>query len=422
MVSGVIEHTTPAHPLVSLVEGAETLLNDLADAPSWTLTPSELTELLPRLAALQNRLDALELRLLREADRHQVGDAVGAANTAGWWANTTRTTKPAAHRQIALASRLDDDAHAPTAAALASGAVNVDQVAVILDAVEALPADLVSSVLRADAEARLVELAAHHDPRELRVLGRKILDVLAPEIAEAHEQRTLENEEAHAAATAMFSLRPDGHGSMLGRFKIPVLAGEILAKHLAALAAPRHRAALEGSAGERVSRPLRLGAAFVEYVETRTPDDTPRAGGIAASVVVTMTMENLLGSSQRAAALDTGERISASEARRMACESGIIPAVLGSRSQPLDLGRKTRFHTPSQRHALALRDRGCAAQGCDWPPAMCHAHHGNPWVRGGRTSVEDGVLLCPRHHTLAHDARYQLKADKHGKVTFTRRR
>src|SRR5690349_9677091 len=158
MVSGVIEHTAQAHPHVSLVDDAEKLLDDLADAPSWTLAPRELTELLPRLAVLQNRLHGLELRLLREADRHQVGDAVGAANTAGWWANVTRTTKPAAHRRVALASRLDDDAHAPTAAAVASGAVNVDQAAVILDAVEALPADLVSPPLRVDAEQRLVEL------------------------------------------------------------------------------------------------------------------------------------------------------------------------------------------------------------------------------------------------------------------------
>lgn len=409
------------HPLASLVLDLERLFDDLGNRPAWTLTPAELTDLLPRLARVRNRLEALELRMLREADRHQVGDPVGAANTAGWWANTTRTTKPAAHRQVALAGRLDQDPHTVTSEALAAGAVSVEQATVILDAVEALPGDLVTSVLRTDAEKHLVALAEHHDPKDLRVLGRKILDVLAPEAAEAHEQRILENEEAHVAATASFSIRPDGHGSMHGRFKIPTLAGEILAKHLAALAAPKHRAALEGQAEDRVSRPLRLGTAFVEYIETRSADDTPRAGGIAASVVVTMTMENLLGTSEQAALLDTGTSISASEARRIACEAGIVPAVLGSKSQPLDLGRKTRFHTPTQRHALALRDRGCAASGCDWPPGMCHAHHTNPWSQGGHTSVQDGILLCPRHHTLAHDAHYQLKTDKSGRVTFTRR-
>ncbi|HEX2894340.1 MAG TPA: HNH endonuclease signature motif containing protein [Marmoricola sp.] len=68
-----------------------------------------------------------------------------------------------------------------------------------------------------------------------------------------------------------------------------------------------------------------------------------------------------------------------------------------------------------------LRDRGCAALGCDWPPGMCHVHHRRPWSLGGSTSVTDVLLLCPRHHTLAHDHRYQLKTDKHGKVAFSRR-
>jgi hypothetical protein len=137
-----------------------------------------------------------------------------------------------------------------------------------------------------------------------------------------------------------------------------------------------------------------------------------------------MTMENLLGGlkgSQVGALLDTGETISAAEARRLACQAGIIPAVLGSRSQPLDLGRKTRFHTEPQRVAIMLRDRGCAVEGCDWPPGMCHVHHPEPWANGGNTSVENGLMICPRHHTLAHDTRYQLTAGKHGKVILSRR-
>jgi hypothetical protein len=357
--------------------------------------------------------------MLREADRHQVGDPLGFANTAGWWANSTRMTKPAAHRQVALAERLDDSAHEPTTTALMSGAVTVDQAAVILDATDALPTKLVSPKLRREAEQHLVALAEHHDPRELKILGRKILDVIAPEIGEEHERTMLETEEQNAVATASFTMRLDAHGSMLGRFKIPVLAGEMLAKHLNAIAAPKHRPT-SGSLGERVSRPLRLGQAFAEYIETRAATSVPEAGGIAATVVVTMTMNDLI-EGNKSAALDTGESISASEARRLACEAGIIPAVLGTKGQVLDLGRKTRFHTVPQRIALALRDGGCAEEHCDWPPGMCHAHHPVPWSKGGDTSVKNGMLLCPRHHTLAHDARYQLKAAKNGKVAFSRR-
>src|SRR5690348_14260268 len=102
MTSGVISTGTPQHPLAALVGGLESLKAQCGDAPAWTLTPAELAELLPRLASLENWLDSVELAMLREADRHQVGDPAGHANTAGWWATVTRCTKPDAHRQVAL--------------------------------------------------------------------------------------------------------------------------------------------------------------------------------------------------------------------------------------------------------------------------------------------------------------------------------
>lgn len=417
------------HPLVGFTEDVEALLGEVGESPAWTLSTNDLRELLPRLTRVRARLTEVELRVAREADRASVGDDVGATNTPAWWAHATGQRVPAALGLTRLAERLDDPAHQASREAFADGRVNLDQARVILDAVEALPADDLGATLVADAEAHLVGLAdldgdLRLDPKALRIAGAKVLEVLAPDLAEEHERRALDAAERRAAATASFTMRPDGHGSMIGRFKIPTLHGEILAKHLNALAAPkrRHQRSSEpaDTPGQRVTRPLRWGHAFMEYLETRDAAGTPKAGGVAATVVVTMTMESLLGA-ETAATLDTGDRITAAEARRLACEAGIIPAVLGSRSQVLDLGRRTRFHTESQRIALMLRDGGCATAGCDWPPGMCHAHHPTPWSRGGGTSVDNGILLCPRHHALAHDHRYQLKADKHGKVTFSRR-
>ena len=146
----------------------------------------------------------------------------------------------------------------------------------------------------------------------------------------------------------------------------------------------------------------------------------PHAGGTSATVVVTMTLETLMGG-LKAAQLDTGHRISPGLARRLACRAGIIPAVLGGQSQVLDLGRRTRFHTEPQRIALAIEQGGCTAEGCDWPPGMCHAHHDKPWSSGGDTSVKNGRLLCPRHHARAHDPTYTTTTITGGKVRFHRR-
>ncbi|MCD4536589.1 HNH endonuclease, partial [Nocardioides sp. cx-169] len=95
--------------------------------------------------------------------------------------------------------------------------------------------------------------------------------------------------------------------------------------------------------------------------------------------------------------------------------------VLGGRSQVLDLGRKARFHTKAQRIALAVQHGGCYTQGCERPSAWCEAHHLTPWSQGGDTTVDDGALLCRRHHTLAHHPHYDMTHLPGGKVAITKR-
>ncbi|MCW2772667.1 MAG: nuclease, partial [Nocardioides sp.] len=194
----------------------------------------------------------------------------------------------------------------------------------------------------------------------------------------------------------------------------------MLRKALLALAAPKHQAA-QGPLGERRPGPERMGRAFAEYIQRYPVDQLPHSGGLTATVVVTMGLDTLTGG-LKAAQLDTGERISPGLARRLACEAGIIPAVLGGPSEVLDIGRKARFHTAPMRIALTIRDGGCTADGCDWPPGLCHAHHDDlPWSKGGNTSAKDGRLLCPKHHTRAHDPTYTMTRLPGGKVSFTRR-
>ena len=140
-------------------------------------------------------------------------------------------------------------------------------------------------------------------------------------------------------------------------------------------------------------------------------------------MVVTLTLDQLLARLEAAGVctLDTGGRISASEARRLACAAGLVPLVLGGKSQVLDVGRRRRFHTQAMRLAMAVRDRGCTAAGCQKPPAMCHAHHDHPWSTGGPTDVDTGRLLCGHHHRRIHDPHYHHQHLPDGTITFHRR-
>jgi hypothetical protein len=68
-----------------------------------------------------------------------------------------------------------------------------------------------------------------------------------------------------------------------------------------------------------------------------------------------------------------------------------------------------------------LRDKGCRAEGCAMPAAMCEAHHLQPWSQGGRTDLADGVLLCSHHHHVIHDPRYATTRLPNGDYRFHRR-
>ncbi|MBK6300406.1 MAG: DUF222 domain-containing protein [Actinomycetales bacterium] len=97
-----------------------------------------------------------------------------------------------------------------------------------------------------------------------------------------------------------------------------------------------------------------------------------------------------------------GSLIAPETVRRLACDANVIPTVLGSRGEVLDLGRSTRLATPGQLAALWLRDRGCSFPGCTTPAHWCDAHHLVHWADGGTSGLTNLALLCGRHHSVVH--------------------
>ncbi|MEU0791551.1 DUF222 domain-containing protein [Amycolatopsis sp. NPDC005961] len=111
-------------------------------------------------------------------------------------------------------------------------------------------------------------------------------------------------------------------------------------------------------------------------------------------------------------------KISAAEARIHACDCMLIPAVLGAKSEPLDLGRQRRLVPPGIRRALYLRDRGCAFPGCHRPPRHCQGHHIRHWADGGPTELGNLVLMCAHHHRLLHRSGWQVRIAADGLPEF----
>ena len=153
----------------------------------------------------------------------------------------------------------------------------------------------------------------------------------------------------------------------------------------------------------------RYADAFMQLCQLVTPA-LPDVRGERPHVFVTATLESLqraMGSAP--ASLEGGFLISKNAARRIACDANVIPVVLGSAGQVLDIGRATRIVPQGLRRALIVRDEGCAFPGCDRPPLWCDAHHIDYWADGGPTSLCNLALLCGHHHDRVHRGGWTIK-------------
>lgn len=94
--------------------------------------------------------------------------------------------------------------------------------------------------------------------------------------------------------------------------------------------------------------------------------------------------------------------ISPAHLQTLACDAAIGRIMMQGKSEVLDIGRRTRLVTPTQRRALQIRDGTCVEDGCTIPGDWCDAHHIIHWIRHGPTNLDNLELRCRRHHLTQH--------------------
>jgi hypothetical protein len=297
-----------------------------------------------------------------------------------------------------------------TGDALAAGVLNVEQARVITAAVESVPVEV-----KAKAETHLIAEAAAFGPKELGRLAERIVEVVAPDVADKLVDSQLERAERRAYLDREFTVT-DLPGT--NRVRLHGFLDREDAAHLRAALDPLTRPQSTKDVPDDRTAGQRRADALIEISRlVLTCRKLPRDGGERPQVVVTMDLDKLQ-TQTAAATLDDGGQLSPTALRRLACDAHVIPAILNGKGQVLDVGRERRLFTGSLRRALVLRDKGCAFPGCDRPPRWTEAHHAIHWLDWGVTAVHNGVLLCRWHHRLIHRGDWQVHI-KNGHPIFT---
>ena len=402
------------HQILTTVHALRAALKDARDCDPMFLSPAEKASALLDLSRLEAQVSELRLRVLSESA--DLAEAHAERDAAAWLAPQIHAEYRMVRADLELARALRD---LPClSAALADGLITADHVLVAVQALEALPD--VDANTAARAEAVLADEARRLTPKQLRTVGRHLLAVVDPDAADEAEGRALLAEEAGADRSTRLTLKPLGDGTTRLSGLIPDPAAAHLRTCLEALTQPR--VAALAADGRRLPTSRLNGLAFTDLIHSLDPAVLPDHGGDTTALVVTMSLDALrdeLGAATLGG-LDGNDRISAATARQLACTARIIPAVLGTDSEVLNLGRSARLFTKAQRKALRTRHSTCQANDCTVPSVWTDAHHQEPWSHGGPTDISNAVLLCRHHHQRAHDPRYATTCSPAG-VTFHRR-
>lgn len=387
--------------LVQRLAGAVDIVAAVAGSALWRLTEGEVEEGLCLVGRLRGVIDRLEVTVVREGiDR---GLPAGAGMGINDWVRLgeAREGPQPDPGQVAQVVRVAQTAGRPAAAR-------------VCEAFEAGHLGLAKADLLARFEAEVTPVAgatavegamellvppACDEPGSLGLTTRELKQAIRYAAAHLKPEREREREEeAQRCARALFK-RSGPAGMSEYRLLADPEAAAIIDAAVSALSAPVTEP--DGTRDQR-SPARRRADALVAIVSrgVSAPGAGPRVD--KAQVVVTIPLEALLDQLRGAGVTMTGEVLSPETVRRLACDAGIVPMVLGSGGEVLDVGRIERLFSPAQRKALWRRDGGCTYPGCTIPAQWCDAHHVVWWARGGRTDLRNGALLCPRHHTLVH--------------------
>lgn len=116
--------------------------------------------------------------------------------------------------------------------------------------------------------------------------------------------------------------------------------------------------------------------------------------------------------------LSDGTPVPVETAQRIACDGHIVPIIVNTDHNVLNLGRTQRLANRHQRLALRAMYRSCGFGDCDVPYSKCEVHHLIEWDDHGNTDLELLYPMCSHHHHLVHEGGWTLQLDADRTMTI----
>jgi 5-methylcytosine-specific restriction protein A len=366
---------------------------DALDAVSGSIGGQDLIDQLPFLNLVKRRAEHTTLHTVARLDGE--GEfADRGVRPAPAVADLLRCTLAESRRIVALAASvfptsLHGEALQPrlpaTATALGGWEIGQAHGEVIERALSTHAAGRLAPEVWAGVEMQLADWARLYRPDQLVRLATDVIEKLDQDGPAPEDGDQLVNE-LHLARS-----RTGGGGRIKGRLDATTF--DAVCRAIQASLTPNDPDNLDRgkTLGERQADAL---GAICEHAL----DDgyLPAEGGERPHFTAILNFETMRQQA-RGVELEFGGMTTAAQLRRLTCDAKITPVVLNGAGQPLDVGRTKRCVTPAQRKAIAARDGGCAYPGCDKTPRWSEIHHIIHWLHGGRTDINNLVMLCRTH-------------------------
>ncbi len=347
-------------------------------------TNDQIDEAIAHFSGLASAGLANVCRLIQVVDERQSWMTDGARNLVDWVSIHLRVRHETARQLVDVARRLVDLPE--LSARFADGTLSIDQV------------ESISKIATPDTEDDAIAEALGMTNAQLDHAARRANPPSGADERSVHERRAL---------YLQWNL---DESELKGGLRLPGPEGKVFQE------------AVEGAADQIPENPetgtfdpypQRLADGLVHMVGTTS------TGPATAPTPVTVFADlDALTTDVRGVAELGGGVLIPNETARMLCCDAVVETVISNENVTVGIGRRNRAIPAWLRRLVVYRDEGrCQFPGCrntHW----LQIHHIEHWALGGKTDLDNLILLCGYHHRFIHQKGWHITGNPNDGVTF----